>query len=140
MEEKITVKEFEENLKQAKYVFSKEINELKEMIKEELGENKNYFRISLVTELIERDLMATIDIFGQLIETMTNLENIRKEFDDMKNMLNKKIDVSILEEDIDPVSRIVKDVNTLDEVDKRKIMAYVAGFAYGAKDKKVIKK
>ena len=126
-------------VEEMKISFSKEISELNQMIKEELGENKHYYRISLISELIEKDIKELLNIFNDtLLKSLEKSEYIQKETKELKDLV-KNLDIIEFDEDLDPVSQIVKDLNTLDDFDKWRIMTYVSGFTSASENRRIDK-
>lgn len=126
-------------VEEMKISFSKEISELNQMIKEELGENKHYYRISLISELIEKDIKELLNIFSDtLLKVLEKSEYVQKETKELKTLV-ENLDIIEFDEDLDPVSQIVKDLNTMDDFNKWRIMSYVSGFA-SAKGNRLVDK
>jgi len=132
--EKINVEKITEDINKVKIAFSKEILELNKMIEEELGESKGYYRITLISQLIEKDMEELIKITCEQVDIANVVNQLNQDTEKLlkiKDNLIKDKKVSDLDNIIDPVSQIVKYLNTLDDDSKKQVMYYVSGFTNG---------
>lgn len=132
--EKDNVRELNKNRDEVNNWFAKEISELNKMIKEELGESKGYYRITLILELIEKDieeLVKTAYEFADLSNAIKQLNiDTDKTLKIKEDLINNKI-MPDFDRVTDPLSQIVKDVNTLNDDAKKHLMYYISGYASG---------
>lgn len=126
-------KEFLEFYEKNKTCFEKEIEEIRKMLKEIIGEeNEGYYRISQMLRLIEFDYNALLESVGDLVESTNELKVLTEECKKMdefiKNKLDEKLkDENFYEQDIDVVSEIVKRVNKLDDANQHMALSYISG-------------
>ena len=73
-------KEFLEFYEKNKTCFEKEIEEIRKMLKEIIGEeNEGYYRISQMLRLIEFDYNALLESVGDLVESTNELKVLTEE-------------------------------------------------------------
>lgn len=127
--------------------FERLTQELEKMIEETVGKSENYYRISQMLRLVEIDFKRVLEATGELAEAIKdNLEmekELMKQQEKLKDYMKQagmQTEFSI-NPNVDIVSEIVKNVNSLDEQSQKRLLAYTAGMASGASsvhnDKKI---
>jgi hypothetical protein len=92
----IDYNKYKEDLGKAEINFTKKLLELENMIKEEVGEdNKHFYRIELITELIGKDVNELVKGFSEVLETIEMLNTVLEKIDKMNEVVKKETGLSV---------------------------------------------
>ena len=121
----------------AKTDFERLTQELEKMIEETVGKSENYYRISQMLRFVEIDFKRVLEATGDLAEAIKDNLEMEKELmkkqeklEDYMKQAGMETEFSI-KPNVDIVSEIVKNVNSLDEQSQKILLAYSAGMASG---------